>query len=93
MTEQDIYAEALAKWGFEVQTLMAVEEAAELQQALLHYMRGKALAVDVVDEIADMTIMCRQMANIFGSEDVEKRIQFKLERLEKRLEADNEGLH
>jgi NTP pyrophosphatase (non-canonical NTP hydrolase) len=93
MTEQDIYAEALAKWGFETQTLMAVEEAAELQQALLHYMRGKALAVDVVDEIADMTIMCRQMANIFGSEDVEKRIQFKLERLEKRLEADNEGLH
>jgi NTP pyrophosphatase (non-canonical NTP hydrolase) len=93
MTEQDIYAEALAKWGFEAQTLMAVEEAAELQQALLHYMRGKALAVDVVDEIADMTIMCRQMANIFGSEDVDKRIQFKLERLEKRLEADNEGLH
>ena len=93
MTEQDIYAEALAKWGFEAQTLMAIEEAAELQQALLHYMRGKALAVDVVDEIADMTIMCRQMANIFGSEDVEKRIQFKLERLEKRLEADNEGLH
>ena len=93
MTEQDIYAEALAKWGFEAQTLMAIEEAAELQQALLHYMRGKALAVDVVDEIADMTIMCRQMANIFGSEDVERRIQFKLERLEKRLEADNEGLH
>ena len=93
MTEQDIYAEALAKWGFEAQTLMAVEEAAELQQALLHYMRGKALAVDVVDEIADMTIMCRQMANIFGSEDVGRRIQFKLERLEKRLEADNEGLH
>ena len=93
MTEQDIYAEALAKWGFEAQTLMAIEEAAELQQALLHYMRGKALAVDVVDEIADMTIMCRQMANIFGSEDVGRRIQFKLERLEKRLEADNEGLH
>ena len=93
MTEQDIYAEALAKWGFEAQTLMAVEEAAELQQALLHYMRGKVLASDVVDEIADMTIMCRQMANIFGFEDVERRIQFKLERLEKRLEADNEGLH
>ena len=74
MTEEEIYVEALAKWGFEAQVLMAVEEAAELQQALLHYLREKVLASDVVDEIADMIIMCRQMQNIFGFEDVDSRI-------------------
>lgn len=42
---------------------------------------------DIIDEIADVRIMCRQMEILFqAEEDVEKRIYFKTDRQAQRLE-------
>lgn len=42
---------------------------------------------DIIDELADVRIMCRQMELLFQAEDeVERRIDFKVDRQLKRLE-------
>lgn len=84
---ESIYRGALREWGHSSQIDMAVEEAAELIQALQHHRRGRCTNDDVVGEIADMTIMCGQLRILFGSEYVDAAIKAKLARLERRLEA------
>ena len=51
-----IYLAALSKWGHSSQINMAVEEAAELIQAIQHHRRGRCTNEDVAGEIANMTI-------------------------------------
>ena len=80
MTEDEIYAKAKLVWGYTNQALMAVEEASELQKELLHHLRGRGDTRKVVDELADMIIMCRQMRKIFNPDKVDERIRFKLAR-------------
>ena len=42
---------------------------------------------DIIDELADVRSLCRQMELLFQAEDeVEKRIDFKVDRQLKRLE-------
>ena len=82
-----LYLAALSKWGYSSQIDMAVEEAAELIQALQHHRRGRCTNDDVAGEIADMTIMCGQLRLVFGAEFVDAAIAAKLARLERRLEA------
>ena len=72
---------------------MAIEECAECIVAMRKLSRvgGRDLDGDVareavIDEIADVTIMMRQLAMIFGFAQVENRINQKIERLRKRLE-------
>lgn len=44
--------------------------------------------IDIIDELADVRIMCRQMELLFQAEDeVERRIDFKVDRQIKRLEG------
>jgi NTP pyrophosphatase (non-canonical NTP hydrolase) len=82
-----IYRAAIGKWGIFAQLDMAIEEAAELTQALMHLRRRRCTEADVANEIADMTIMCGQLRLIFGAEVVDAKIQEKLARLEGRLAA------
>ena len=82
-----LYLAALSKWGYSSQIDMAVEEAAELIQALHHHRRGRCTNEVVASEIADMTIMCGQLRLIFGAEEVDAAIAAKLERLGRRLKA------
>ena len=84
---EGIFRTALAKWGHTTQIDMAVEEAAELIQALQHHRRCRCTNEDVAGEIADMTIMCGQMRLIFGADLVDAKVQEKLERLGRRLAA------
>ena len=53
---------AIQTYGKEVQTLMLFEEMAELQDALCKLARGRGTVGDVCEEIADVMIMCFQMA-------------------------------
>ncbi len=39
----------------------------------------------IIDEIADVLIMCKQMAMVFGENRVGDRMEFKLKRLEERI--------
>lgn len=85
MEKTELYKKALREYGFEAQSRMVDEECAELINALCKYKRGRANGYDVITEIADVIIMCEQMATHFGKEAVEKEIESKLSRLEERL--------
>lgn len=81
----DIFKHAIKSYGVEAQAMKAVEECSEFVNAYAKTFCGRATAQDVVDEIADVTIMMRQMALVFGKEEVEQRIKFKVERLKNRM--------
>lgn len=79
-------ADAVEIYGTEAQIWMMIEEMSELGNALAKYVRGRVTEEDVCEEIADVVIMCFQMAAIFGSEEVNEILDAKMERLKKRLE-------
>lgn len=92
-----IYEQCIDKYGVQSQIDMCIEEMSELTKALLKYRRKNANLVpkdselgktraDIIDELADVKIMCRQMELIFQAEaEVEKRINFKISRQTERL--------
>lgn len=81
---ESIYRRALDTYGADAQIDMAIEECAELTLALQHNKRGRA--VNVITEIADVTIMVGQMRLLFGAEAVDAEIEDKLKRLEYRMD-------
>lgn len=76
---------AIQTYGKEAQTQMLFEEMAELQNALCKLSRGRGTVSDVCEEIADVMIMCFQMAQIYGPKSVEQMANFKMRRLADRL--------
>lgn len=88
-----ILKKAIATYGTKAQVDMAIEEMSELTKALCKERRSKldskihAEAVaNVIEEIADVAIMLRQMIIIFDRDgEVEKEIQYKIDRLAQRL--------
>ena len=92
--EIDQIANAVVRtWGLCAQTDVVIEECAELIVALRHHGRGKCTADDVVSEIADVIIVARQIAHTFTAEfggDVQSAIDFKLKRLSRKIEREND---
>ena len=82
---KSILRAAIVKYGISHQFDMAHEEMGELIVALHHLKRGKATADDVITEIADVTIMIYQLAEMFGVEKVQAEIDRKLKRLSERM--------
>lgn len=83
----DIYREALTKYGINSQILMVMEKMAELQKELCKNRRGAENIVCIAEEIADVEIMLEQMKLYFDiGEHVEKIKNIKLRRLQDRLE-------
>lgn len=78
---------AIKTYGKEAQTRMLFEEMAELQNAICKHARSRATAGDVCEEIADVMIMCLQMAQIYGPGLVEGWAEYKIARLKDRLNA------
>lgn len=76
---------AISTYGKDAQTMMLFEEMSELQNALCKLSRGRATTGDVCEEIADVMIMCFQMAQIYGVARVEQLATFKIRRLADRL--------
>lgn len=76
---------AIQTYGKEAQTQMLFEEMAELQNAICKLNRGRGSASDVCEEIADVMIMCFQMAQIYGAKEVEQMANYKMCRLRNRL--------
>lgn len=79
------------KYGSKKQTIKAIEELSELQKelckALLNDLRISKVPLEpIIDEVADVEIMCAQLRHIFGiSEQVEERKEFKINRLKQRI--------
>jgi len=85
----DLLTLAIKTFGNDAQTEMIIEECTELALALmkLKRLRGdmELKYHNVIDEIADVTIMMRQAAKLFPQSRIQDRIDFKMRRLEVRL--------
>lgn len=80
---------AINKFGLESQKRMAVEEAAELINALMKESRGRVNDADIITEIADVQIMMEQLAIIYGYDKVAQERERKLDRLFTRISYPN----
>ncbi|MEZ4484743.1 MAG: MazG nucleotide pyrophosphohydrolase domain-containing protein [Syntrophotaleaceae bacterium] len=85
----DIYRATLDKWGEEAQFDQAVEECAELIAAIKHYKREKVDRQQIIDELADVTLMVGQLAFMLGEDRVEQAIEAKLQKLKVLLAPSN----
>jgi len=82
---KDQVVEIIAHFGPIAQIDKMVEEASELILALIHFKSKKASHAQVIDEIADVLIMASQLRHIFDADQVDKRIDHKLERLQNKI--------
>jgi NTP pyrophosphatase (non-canonical NTP hydrolase) len=80
-----ILRKAISLYGKEYQIWKAIEEMAELDNAIAKYSQDRVTKMDICEEIADVFIMMNQLSYIFGKEDVNNFIDSKLKRLEERL--------
>lgn len=87
MTHEEIYKQAIETYGVESQTRMALEEMAELTNALMKLARGRVTIPDVIEEIADVKIMMEQLSYIYGKDTVQQQIDYKTNRLKFRMEG------
>jgi NTP pyrophosphatase (non-canonical NTP hydrolase) len=85
---QKLYQATLEKWGEEAQYDQAIEECAELIASLKHFKRGKVTEAEIIDELADVTLMVGQLTWMFGAEKIDQAIKEKLLKLNKLLMAD-----
>lgn len=88
--QEEILSNAINKWGDIDQVDMCIEECSELIQALCKYKRGKGNISNIKEEIADVYIMIKQMEILFGSmgvESIQGHIDFKVNRLNGRIES------
>lgn len=95
--EKELYEKAINTWGLEKQSLMLIEEMAELTKAIIKCNRTKPPYGspsdfvqnynNLLEEIADVDIVLSQVKNAYKSEAIEKFKQEKLERLKKLVEG------
>lgn len=78
-------------FGKESQVIVAIEEMSELMQALAKDSRGIGNMANIVEEIADVEIMLRQLTHLFSiqKEALEKEIRKKVARTLFRIEYGN----
>ncbi len=88
MNRIDLYKKTVEKWGEEAQYDQAIEECAELITALQHLKRKKNDRQAVIDELADVTLMLGQLTWMFGENQVQQAIGFKLKKLSILLEEE-----
>jgi len=68
LTEKHVsaIAQTVREWEIETAVRRGVEELAELQLVLLHYLRGRASIEDVRSELADVHIVLKHYELTFG---------------------------
>lgn len=87
--DDEIVRGAVNNFGVSSQIDMAIEECAELINALQKFRRHRVGAPEVVTEIADVQIMCAQLEYIFAgySKLVDAERMRKMDRLRGRIES------
>ena len=87
-TEKELYQQALSRYGLERQLRMVQEECAELIVAASKVIRepgNEKRVEDLIEETADVRIMCGQIAAIYGKDRIDAMMLKKHDRLRKRL--------
>ena len=88
----EIWQKCIETYGKDSQMDMCIEECSELINAIAKYRRGRVGVDALVDEIADVKIMCRQMELMFGvTMPVAERIEYKAERQKQRLKNERKN--
>ena len=87
--KNNLYKDAIAKFGKGLQIAMFIEEASELIKELIKELRGKGNRENIAEEMADVEIMLEQLKIIFNNNDLIQK--FKIEKL-KRLEKNIRGV-
>lgn len=85
MEETTIFKKALRVYGVDAQKRMLVEEMGELLTAMARAPRGRATKEDIITELADVLIMIKQMALVYGRDEFEQEVKRKIERLQEKL--------
>ena len=86
MKDVNIFSAAIKTWGAEVQTLIIMEEMAELQKELCKHSRGADNRAAIAEEIADVQIMLEQMMILHDCIGLTKAYrEEKIKRLEERI--------
>ena len=87
-TRKKIYEDARIKWGRINQLTVAIEELSELQKEICKYFRHEGKHEDLIEEVADVSIMIEQIILMFDiDQDVKKVMEEKLQRLKRRIEG------
>lgn len=90
METKDICRKAINHYGMFTQIDKAIEEMGELIVALEHFKNRKLDKEAIVTEIADVQIMTKQLSLIFGETEVAREVEFKLHRLDGRIQYEKE---
>ena len=91
--DKAVLRKAIDTYGDYAQIDVAIEEMAELQKALLKMRRAKVETIPcafdaIVDEIADVYVMMRQLVMIYDCKNqVKNRIKYKVDRLRRRMDG------
>ena len=85
--KEDLYEKVLTKYGRAHQLRMLQEECAETIVAVNHVLRGREKENVLIEELADLEIMCGQMRLIYGSYNIDVAKIKKLDRLSASLIA------
>lgn len=93
--DDEILFKAIEKWGNDAQCEMIIEECLELALSLQKAKRKRGGTYEekikaIVDEIADVKIMIRQAEHLFPASMINERVDFKMKRLQQRLD---EGIY
>lgn len=84
----EVLQAAIEKYGAQAQVVVALEEMAELQQALTKFLRGNPDQKNINEEMADVSIMLEQLKLIFNNRAAVTHWEHKkLTRLEQRLKT------
>lgn len=60
---------AVEKWGVDAQLVILIEECSELTKEATKMLRGHGRRENMIEELADVTVMCEQMRIILGLSD------------------------
>lgn len=87
-----ILKNAIAIYGEPLQHVVAMEECSELIKEISKGLRGEGNEINMVEEIADVTIMIDQLKLMhhISDKEVEDEINFKLLRINDRLQKEME---
>ena len=81
-----VYEDAIIRYGSHNQLVVAIEEMSELQKEICKHFRHEGKFQDLIEEVADVSIMLEQIIFMFDIEDdVKKVMEEKIQRLERRL--------
>ena len=84
-----VYDKALAHYGRQNQSIVALEELSEAQKEICKFLRGEGDIDHLAEEIADAYIMLEQIERMYGiAERVTEYMASKAVRLSERIDGD-----